>query len=280
MSTLDAVILGLFQGLSEFLPISSSGHLVIAPWLIGFQDPGLSFDVALHLGTLIGVVAYFWRDWWGILQAGLGFKQRAGAPALNVVGAASGTTSGYHDRMMLWYLVLATVPAAVAGLFLKELAETTLRHPLMVATNMVALGWMLLLVDKKHVHSRSFGDINLKIALIIGISQVLALLPGVSRSGITITAALYLGLNRQSAARFSFLLSTPVIFGACLLKAQYITTLLHNPQALLGIGVSALSGFISIKYLIKLVSRYSYAVFSYYRFLFGISVFVVYFSRQ
>lgn len=271
MSYVESFILGLVQGLGEFLPISSSAHLVIAPWFFDFRDPGLAFDVALHLGTLMAVLFYFWKDWLSIAQGSLKF----------LFGKNPSEKSTHRSSWnLLWYLVVATIPAALAGVLLEDLAEGTLRHPLLVAANMIALGALLWHADGKGARSHSgLENMTLKMALLIGASQALALFPGVSRSGITITTALLLGFSRMGAARFSFLLSTPITLGACVLKYKYFLEILHDPQAFVGIATAAIFGFLSIKYLMKLVQNFSYRVFCYYRFLFGITVVVLYFWR-
>lgn len=264
----ESFILGLVQGLGEFLPISSSAHLVIAPWFFEFNDPGLAFDVALHLGTLIAVVFYFWKTWLEIGTGSLKFLVKR-------------QKQDYPQFRMLVYLVLATVPAAVAGVFLNDLAEQELRHPLLVSFDMILLGALLWWADKRRDRANlDITDITLKLALLIGLSQALALFPGVSRSGITITTALFLGFSRVAAARFSFLLSTPIILGACVLKYKYFIGVLNDPHAFLSVATAALFGFLSIKYLMKLVENFSYRVFCYYRFVFGIVVVVLYFLRN
>ncbi|EKD51627.1 MAG: hypothetical protein ACD_62C00215G0011, partial [uncultured bacterium] len=262
MSYLESIILGIVQGAGEFLPISSSAHLVIMPWLLKFKDPGLAFDVALHFGTLLSIIAYFWKDWWQIFSGATAhvrqFIDDRRSPA-----RVKRAESHRPEFNLLLYLVLATIPAVFAGLLLEDWADTSLRHPLLIAVNMVVLGIVLLRVDKKKGNLKTVADITLRMALIIGFAQCLALLPGVSRSGITITAALLLGLRRVDSARFSFLLSTPTIVGACLLKAGYITQLFSDSVALVGLVTSAVIGFLSIKYLLKLVEHFSYAVFCY-----------------
>lgn len=266
MTYFESILLGLVQGLGEFLPISSSAHLVVLPWFVQFEDPGLGFDVALHLGTLFAVVAFFWKDWFQILT-----------------GSARYVVKREVEQKQNWFLllalILATIPAAIAGVLLNEWAETSLRHPLSVALNMILLGALLLWADKKRGVQLGVDDMTYGLALKIGLAQCLALVPGVSRSGITITTALALGMNRSEAARFSFLMSTPIIFGACVFKYKYFAEALVDPKALIGIAVAALFGFLSIKYLLKLVQNYSYAVFSYYRFGFGALVLIVYFLR-
>lgn len=271
MSFLQAFLLGLVQGLGEFLPISSSAHLVILPWIAKFPDPGLAFDVALHFGTLIAVVAYFWKDW---LTIAIG--------ALRYVSGPNRRREGDVQQFkMLCYLVAATLPAALAGVLLEHWAETTLRNPLLVAVNMVVMGILLLLSDRKS-HSqdgKNLGDITLGLAMAIGVAQAFALFPGVSRSGVTITTALFLGINRPTAARFSFLLSTPIIFGACVLKSKYLLNVVTDPMALVGVVTSMVFGFLSIRYLMKLVQNFSYRIFVYYRFVFGVCVGLLYLMR-
>jgi undecaprenyl-diphosphatase len=270
MTFLQAFLLGLVQGLGEFLPISSSAHLIILPWLAHFPDPGLSFDVALHFGTLIAVVAYFWRDWFEIAQ---GSYQYLAKPAER--------TAENHDSFyLLLYLIAATIPAAIAGKLLEHWAETTLRNPLLIAFDMVAMGILLLVADRSDKNSRTLRDITLATAIAIGVAQVFALFPGVSRSGVTITMALFLGFNRPSAARFSFLLSTPIIFGACLLKYKFFLTIFNDPYALIGIITSTVFGFLSIRFVMKLVQNSSYRLFVYYRFAFGAAVVLAYFLRS
>lgn len=267
MSYFESFILGLVQGLGEFLPISSSAHLVIAPWFFEFTDPGLAFDVALHFGTLLAVVFYFWKDWSHIAKGTWNyfFKKRG------------------EDRfsfLLLVYLIVATIPGALAGYFLNDLAEHELRHPLLVAFNMIFLGALLFWADRRVDHTqKNLQHMTFAFAVVIGVLQALALFPGVSRSGITIMTALLLGFNRVDSARFSFLLATPITFGACLLKAPYFLAALQNPQALIGIVTATLFGFLSIKYLLKLVANFSYKIFCYYRFVFGVVVIILYCLR-
>lgn len=257
MSYSESFLLGLVQGLGEFLPISSSGHLIVAPWLLGLRDAGLGYSVALHLGTLLAVMIYFFKDLWQLTRGGLSYafcKNEKNQKA-------------FHEMM---YLIIATIPAAVAGILLEDFADDTFRAPWLVGCTMFALGALLWKADnqaqKNLAHPQTF---TFKMAFIIGCSQALALLPGVSRSGITITTALFLGLTRQQSARFSFLLSTPIILGACVLKFSEIQSAFVHPEALLGLVTSAVVGFLSIAYLMKWVQNSSYKIFSVYRFIFS-----------
>ena len=245
-SLFQSLILGIVQGLTEFLPISSSAHLILIPRLFGWEDQGLSFDVALHLGTLVAVLAYFWRDILEILTS--------------------------KDRKTLFFLIVATIPGAIAGFLLEHKAETVFRSPQLIAWTLILMGAALGLADWLGKEDKTMADLTFKIALIIGLSQSLALIPGVSRSGITIMTALFLGLKRREAARFSFLLSAPIIAGAGILKLK---TILHSPDHLsLGIGflAAALSGFLAIWAIMKYVQTRRYTPFVIYRWILGLFV--------
>src|SRR5688572_22740263 len=206
MTYFQAIVLGIVQGLGEFLPISSSGHLIVMPWLLGWQVQSLAFDVALHLGTLAAVLYAFAGDWWRLVTSA-------------VRAVVRGQAATDPDLRLLVLLALASIPAGVSGLLLDEWAETTFRNPLLVAFDMAAMGGVLYLADR-----RASGGIkeawtaSLRDALLIGAAQALALVPGISRSGATISMALFLGFRREEAARFSFLLATPLTFAAVALK--------------------------------------------------------------
>lgn len=252
MNLLEAMVLGLVQGLGEFLPISSSAHLVLVPWLFGWTDPGLTFDVALHLGTLVAVVIFFWKDWWVLLTAGL-------------------KGIGTRDGRLFWYLVMATIPGAAIGFILEDKAETVFRTPLLIAVMLIVMGIGLYWADRHGRKQVAMEDINLKTSLLIGFSQALAIIPGVSRSGITMTTGLLLGLTREDAARFSFLLSTPIILGAGLVKFPKI---LSNPAMIdvnfvVGMVISAIVGLISIGFLLRYVQTKDFRPFAWYRFALG-----------
>lgn len=256
MEILHAVVLGLVQGLGEFLPISSSAHLVLVPWLFGWRDPGLAFDVALHVGTLFAVVAYFWRDWLVLLHHGL-------------------TARGTREAVLFWYLVAATVPGALAGWLLEDYAETVFRAPLLVGTMLIVLGVVLYLADHLGRRLRQLGDITLGQALLIGVAQAFAIIPGVSRSGATITAARLLGIEREAATRFSFLLSTPIIFGAGVMQLKDITLADLNLPFVVGVAVSAVTGFLAIGFLLRYVTTRNFNIFVWYRLALGLSVLAV-----
>jgi len=252
MEIIQSVILGFIQGASEFLPISSSGHLIIAPWIFNWKDSGLTFDVALHFGTLLAVVIYFWKEWRLIFK--LAFKANYKLQITNYKLQSN----------FLWIIIIATIPGVLAGLFLENLAETVFRHPLLIAFNLFFWGLILYLADGYFKHSRSLKKINFTDGILIGLAQALAIIPGTSRSGITITAGLARGLDRATSARFSFLMLTPIVFGASLLKFKELF-LGFNLAMALGIIFSAISGYLAIKYLIKFVEKSNYKIFFWYR---------------
>ncbi|PIU78969.1 MAG: UDP-diphosphatase [Candidatus Moranbacteria bacterium CG_4_10_14_3_um_filter_44_15] len=264
MTILQSIFLGLIQGASEFLPISSSAHLILAPWLFGFSDPGLAFDVALHFGTLVAVVLYFWRDWIEIIS-----NIKYQISNIHIKNQKENTRYEIRDtkygKNLLWFLILATIPGILAGYFLESYAEKTFRSPVLIAITLSLVGLILYLVDKYHKHRREIGEIGWLDSLIIGLAQAVAIIPGVSRSGATITTGLLRGLNRQSAARFSFLLSTPIIFGAAVKQfPDFLSAGISLPIAA-GIISSAVSGYLVIKYLLKFIEKAGYAMFFWYR---------------
>lgn len=267
MTLLQAVILGVVQGLGEFLPISSSAHLVIMPWLFNFPDPGLTFDVALHIGTLISLLVYFWKDWINLTKAF--FRSLTKKP------------SAYDlQEKMIWFLIIGTIPAAVAGVFLEDYAETIFRTPVLVATMMAVMGLILLIADRAGKKEKNMEGITFWDSLVVGISQALALVPGTSRSGVTITAGLFRGMDRPTAARFSFLLSTPIVAGAAVLKLKDFLHSHIDAISITGIVVSAVVGYLSIKYMLYFLQRYSYRVYVWYRWIFAAVVFAFVFLRK
>jgi undecaprenyl-diphosphatase len=259
MTVFQAIVLGAIQGLSEFLPISSSAHLLLSRWILGWPDPGLAFDVALHLGTLSAVLFYFRREWWRLLLA-----------SMRVV---RGRRAESADERRVVLLVVATLPAVVGGLLLADYAETVFRNPVIPAITLIVLGVLLWAVDRAAPRDRALAEMRWPTALLIGIAQVLALVPGVSRSGSTMTAGRALRLDRESAAVYSFLMSMPITAAAALLEVPH---LLAGEQAALplvvGIVASALSGWAAIAVLLRYVSKHSYGVFAVYRVLVGLLV--------
>jgi undecaprenyl-diphosphatase len=260
MTDLQAVILGILQGAGEFLPISSSAHLALAPRIFGWEYQGLAYDVMLHLGTLLAVVIYFAKDWLKI------FRDAFTAPRS-------------REGSMLWLLALASVPAAVAGLALNDLAETLFRNPLWIAFNLVFFSFLIYAADRAPAQRLGEDSFSAKHALLLGLAQCIALMPGASRSGMTIMAALFIGYSRASAARISFLMSTPVILGAGLLEARKITPDQLNSAFALGLAAAFLSGLACIWLLMAWVKKRTLAPFLVYRVALGAAIFWMFWNR-
>lgn len=266
MTILQALVLGIIQGLSEFLPISSSAHLTLAPWLFGWEDPGLSFDVALHLGTLIALLWYFRSDWAGLIKATWGI-------------VASRRLDTVEKRRVV-YLLIATVPGGVAGFLLQSKAESAFRSPFAIAIALVVMGLFLWLTDKLAHQRRVLGEMRWIDALLIGLSQVFALMPGVSRSGATMTSGRGLLFDRESAARFSFLMSMPIIAAAVIFEGSKVLDNGGITDTLIaGVASSAISGWLAIAVLMRFITRHSYGIFALYRILFAIVILAVLYVR-
>jgi len=260
MNLIHALVLGMLQGFTEVLPISSSAHLILLPWFLGWPESGLTFDVALHLGTFIALAAYFRHD---IVQLVASFFEALSSRSLDTPA-----------KRMPFLIIAATLPAAVAGkLFEHKVEEIFRSSPLLIACFLILFGIILGLVDRIGKKQRTLGDIKPGSAMTVGLLQCLALIPGVSRSGITITAGLMLGFTRESAARFSFLLSLPIVAGAALLKLVHLAIHGIPPgeglAMLVGIIASAATGYISVAFLLKFVQKRSIAPFVWYRLIAG-----------
>ncbi|MFV8816366.1 undecaprenyl-diphosphate phosphatase [Haliea sp. E17] len=253
MDLMQAFVLAVLQGLTEFLPISSSAHLVIPSLVLGWDDQGLAFDVAVHVGTLSAVVIYYSRDLWKMACAWLG----------SLAGRGS-----CEDSILVWKLAVATIPAIAVGLFLGDAIEGHARNLPVIATTTLVFGLLLGMADRYAIRVPGDAAIGWRQALLIGAAQALALVPGVSRSGVTITAGLFLNLSRQDAARFSFLLSIPVIAGAGLLKAMELAESGQPVDwTLLGLAalVSGITAFSCITVFLRLLDRVGMMPFVYYR---------------
>ena len=273
MYWISAVILGVVQGLTEFLPISSSAHLIVIPWLIGWSQKGLAFDVALHIGTSISVLVFFWNDWVRLAKETIrGLMERR--PLAN------------PDRKLAWLLVLATIPAAVSGLIFEDYIEQRLRSPLITVFTLIIFAILLYWAERKSRKDRSIEFFSFEDAVWIGISQAIALIPGVSRSGITITAAMMRDSDRESAARFSFLLSTPVIVGAGILESCRFIKTLHQSASgsmgnewllmIVGILVSSVTGFFCIRYFLRFIQTNTFMPFIVYRMILACIILIYY----
>jgi len=265
MTRVQGIAYGAVQGFSEFLPVSSSAHLTLLPWFAGWEDPGLGFDVALHVGTLLAVLWYFWRDWWELARGA--FARFGGRGEVGEQG------------LLFWKIVVASIPAAVVGVALEHKAEEAFRAPVLIAAALAALGGLLYWGDRRPESRPRLESIEWTDALWIGVAQAAAVVPGVSRSGVTITAARLRGIGREASARFSFLLSTPVIAGAALLKVHALVAAGRDPAQLLALATSALFGLLAIGGLIRYVRQRSYLPFVLYRFALAALVIVVALAR-
>ncbi len=259
MTVFDAVLLGLLQALGEFLPISSSAHLVLLPYFRGMEYQGLAFDVILHAATLLAVLLYFAKDWFVLVKEGL-------------------TKPASKDGRMLWYLAAATVPAGLAGLLFKDWAEHAFRNPLMMAACLMVFACVLWWADRKGGHNDG-RQITFKTLMLIGCAQALAIMPGVSRSGITITAALLLGLSRSASARISFLLSAPIIAGAAAVEIGHLSAADFTAPLIWGFVSAFLGALVVIGCLMKYIKTHSFDVFVYYRLALGLVIIGFYFWK-
>ncbi|MEA2575472.1 MAG: undecaprenyl-diphosphatase [Chloroflexia bacterium] len=274
MDIFQALVLGLLQGLTEFLPVSSSAHLVFVPWLLGWNDravTSIQFDVALHMGTLLAVLVYFAADWRRLIAAFFAsvFERRIGNDP---------------DRRLVWLILIGTIPAALVGLLAESKINDIFHDPqnlrtglLVIAIMMVVMGALLLLAERVGKHALTTEGIRLPTAVLVGAAQALAVIPGVSRSGSTITAGLFAGLKREAAARFSFLLATPVILAAGLKQVYNVVQEGGVPAGeqagmLIGFAASAISGFVCIFFLLRYLQRNSTAPFIWYRFMVGLGL--------
>ena len=268
MSILQSLILGIVQGLTELLPISSSGHLEIIPWLFNWtSDPNFNvafegFDVALHFGTFLAIAIFFFKDWINLIVGGF-----------NQVVKKKKTPEG----RMFWYLVIATIPGGIIGLLLDTFAGDVLKKPIIIAIALMVMGVILYFVDKKAKSTTDYEHMTFKQTFLIGLSQCLAFIPGVSRSGITMTAGRAMGVDRPSAARYSFMLSAPIVFAATIFKLK---DFVFNLSFFIGVLASFIVGIIVIKWLLKFLQKGSFKVFAIYRVIFGLIILIVAFNRM
>ena len=270
----QALIMGIVQGLTEFLPVSSSGHLIIVPFLFGWHDPfidSLAFSVMLHIGTLLALLIYFRADWVRLVPAGLAALRDRSFRA-------------DPDRRLAWLLLAATIPAAVAGFLLNDFIETSVREVGLVALTLVIGGGILWLADRRGARSKGVGDVSFPIAVGIGAAQALALVPGISRSGISISAARFAGLDREAAARFSFLMATPVTTGAAIFELRKLVTGEAGVDVslgplLVGVVASFVAGMLAIGVLLRYVRTRSLTVFVWYRLALAAVVLVAWLAR-
>lgn len=272
MPIVQVILLSIVQGITEFLPISSTAHLYLTSWLLGWQAEDLTFDIALHIGTLLAVLLYFFRDWIQILGQGFGFRW-------------GGDEELSRNRGLLWLMAAGSTPVGAAGLIFNHEAETTWRNPVLMGGMLVGVGILIAIADRAGRRTRKMAGINIADAMFVGIAQALAIVPGTSRSGITISAGLIRDLDRPTAARFSFLLSTPAIAAAAA-KAMYDLVSRGGFEPGMGtafgvgVAVSTVTGLIVIAWFLRFLQRRSLAFFVYYRIVFGIMVLALAYFRQ
>ena len=267
MTISHAIILGIVQGLTEFLPISSSGHLNVFPWLFNWEMLSEGMDVALHIGTLLALIIFFFKDWVTLIKGGY-----------NQTIKRQPSTEG----KMFWYLVLATIPAGILSLILDKIADKIIGDNIntqmaIIACTLIIMGIVLYIVDKRSKSKIDYEHITLKQAVLIGISQALAAaFPGVSRSGITMTMGRFLNVDRESVARYSFMLSAPIVLAATVFK---FSSFVFNPQFFIGVISSFLVGVAVIKFLMQYLKKGSFKIFAIYRVLVGLAVLIIYFVK-
>ena len=264
MPLYQVIVLAVIQALTEFLPISSTAHLILMPWLFGWKDPGLVFDVALHAGTLVAIFIYFFRDWIQIIAQGLGLNV-GGDPELQ------------RNRSLLWLIAVASIPVGIIGFLFENKVETTWRSPYLIGAMLIVVGILIWIAERGRPGKKSLENLNWGDGIAIGLAQALSIIPGTSRSGITIVAGLFRGLSRETAARFSFVLSAPAILAAVLKKLWDVHKEGGIPPDMrvpfaLGIAVSGALGVAVIAYFLRYLRHRSLMPFVYYRIVFGIIV--------
>jgi len=257
----QAIVYGLVQGIAEFLPISSTAHLILIPYFFHWQDPGLTFDIFLHLGTVVAILTFFIKDWIKIFKDAFRGKSR-----------------------LLWWIIVASIPAAIVGYFFESKAETTLRAPLLIAATLFVFGVILYAVDRFIGHIKKIKDLGFGKSFLIGLTQAIAIIPGVSRSGATMTGGMLVGLKRKSAARFSFLLATPVMIGATAFKFKDIFEVPKGEwfsgfglsPGIIAFAIALVSGYLAIKYLLRYLGKGSFTPFVVYRILLAAVIVIFY----
>lgn len=258
---IQALILGIVQGLTELLPISSSAHLNLIPWMFNWKELSDSFDVALHFGTLLAIGLYFFKDWVNLIKSGIDYVT---------------TKENTEEGRMFWYIVIATIPGGIIGFILDKYLEDTLKKPTIIAIALIVMGIVLYIADKKCKSKIDYKHMGFKQTFIIGLSQALAFIPGVSRSGITMTTARLMKVDRESAARYSFMLSAPIVLAATIFKFKDFTL---SPEFFIGVITSFLVGLAVIKFLMQYLKKGSFKFFAIYRVVVGLLVLLISFAR-
>jgi Uncharacterized bacitracin resistance protein len=256
----QAIVFGIVQGIGEFLPISSTAHIILVPWLLGWKDPGNVFDVALHLGTAAAVIGFFVKDWLRLILSGF-------------------TRPKTRDGKLFWILVATTIPGGLAGLLLDKYTEN-FRNPALIAVMLIIMGVILYVADRIGRREISVENIGLKRGLIVGVAQAFAIIPGVSRSGVTMSVGRLLGMTREGIARFTFLMSAPIILADGLYHAKDLGSVpIEMAPFITAVLTSAIVGALSIKFLLDYLRTKGFGIFAVYRFILGALVIVIYFIR-
>ncbi|MFT8315500.1 MAG: undecaprenyl-diphosphatase UppP [Clostridium sp.] len=261
MSIFQAIVYGVVQGIGEFLPISSTAHLILVPWFFGWGDPGVAFDVALHLGTALAVILFFWKDWISLISSGF-------------------TKPKSENGKLFWLIIAATIPGGIFGVLLDNYMQN-FRNPALIGIMLIIMGIVLYYADKIGSKEIEMEKIGLKRSLVVGFSQVLAVVPGVSRSGITMSAGRFMGIERESIAKFTFLLSSPIILGDALYHLKKMGNIpIDKGSFIVAVLTSAIVGALAIKFLLDYLKNKGFAIFSIYRFILGAIVIAVYFIKH
>ena len=261
MSIFQAIVYGVVQGIGEFLPISSTAHLILVPWFFGWGDPGVAFDVALHLGTALAVILFFWKDWISLISSGF-------------------TKPKSENGKLFWLIIAATIPGGIFGVLLDNYMQN-FRNPALIGIMLIIMGIVLYYADKIGSKEIEMEKIGLKRSLVVGFSQILAVVPGVSRSGITMSAGRFMGIERESIAKFTFLLSSPIILGDALYHLKKMGNIpIDKGSFIVAVLTSAIVGALAIKFLLDYLKNKGFAIFSIYRFILGAIVIAVYFIKH
>lgn len=263
MNIIHSIVLGIVQGIGEFLPISSSAHLILVPYLLGWNSSSMAFDVALHFGTLLAVLVIFFKSWWDLFIG-----------AIKNIGKSKRRKT--KEGKLFWYLVIATIPAALVGLLLDDIVESFFRNQIWLIALFLAIMGVLIYIgdkwaDKHYKKETQFDDITLKQAFLVGCSQAFAVLPGFSRSGTTILAGRLMGIDKEAITKFTFLLSVPIIAGATILKVKDLEL---TKEVIIGILTSFIVGIICIKFLLKYIKNHDFSIFAFYRVIMAIIVYI------
>ena len=263
MDSVQSFILGVVQGITEFLPISSTAHLVLVPWFFSWHDAGLPFNIALHLGSLIAILIYFYQDWKRIITEFIKCTFR-------------GSFKENNDGRLGLFLVIGTIPGIISGFLFESYASGILRNPLSIAAALAIFGLFLYFADRNSSNTKEIKDMDLKDCLYFGVAQAFAIIPGVSRSGVTITGGLLRNFKREDSARFSFLLSAPLITGATVLESRYISNeIFTRPQFIIGVVSSAVTAYFVIRFLLAFLRRQDFKIFVVYRLILALLIVVI-----